>query len=161
MCSSHPQKGLSLVSLAVSLPKDLAKAVAAQRKSWDASPWSWRTIVEEQLADVSRFKPLGAEIAEDGFARLVLLGVGGSSLCSQVFGTAFGKQPNAPQLLVFDSTDPAQIRALCAKVDPARTLFCVSSKSGTTLEKNLHLQYFLKRRAKRWVTNGRAITSWR
>jgi transaldolase/glucose-6-phosphate isomerase len=73
---------------------------------------------------------------------MILLGMGGSSLCPEVFSKTFGKQTNAPQLLVLDSTDPAQIRALRAKIDPARTLFCVSSKSGTTLEPNLYLQYF-------------------
>jgi glucose-6-phosphate isomerase len=87
---------------------------------------------------------LAAEIAEDGFAHLVLLGMGGASLCPEVFSLTFGKQPNAPELLVLDSTDPAQIRALRAKVDPARTLFCVSSKSGATLEPNLYLQYFME-----------------
>ena len=59
-----------------------------------------------------------------------------------VFAKTFGKQTNAPQLLVHDSTDPAQIRALRAKIDPAHTLFCVLSKSGRTLETNLFLQYF-------------------
>jgi glucose-6-phosphate isomerase len=54
----------------------------------------------------------------------------------------FGKQANAPELLVLDSSDPTQIRALRAKIDPARTLFCVSSKSGTTLEPNIYMQYF-------------------
>lgn len=163
MSSSHPQKGLSLASLSVSLGSELAKAVAARQEEWDtagctqrlwqqdASLWTntdesrwlgWLTIVEQQLAGVSRFKALAAEIAEDGFAHMVVLGMGGSSLCPEVFAATFGKQINAPHLLVHDSTDPAQVRALRAKIDPARTLFCVSSKSGTALEPNLSLQYF-------------------
>ena len=163
MSSAHPQKGLNLTSLSASLPPDLTQAVAAARQTWDAtsstarlwqqdaslwtntdeSKWlGWLDIVEQQLATVSRFKALAAEIAEDGFAHLVLLGMGGSSLCPEVFTLTFGKQPNSPQLLILDSTDPAQIRDLCAKIDPARTLFCVSSKSGTTLEPNIYMQYF-------------------
>ena len=103
----------------------------------------WPTIVDQQLADVSRFKALSAEISEDSFAHLVVLGI-----APEVLGAAFGKQANAPQLKVLDSTDPAQIRALRAKIDPARTLFCVSSKSGRTLEANLLLQYFYEETSK-------------
>jgi hypothetical protein len=100
--------------------------------------------VEEQQAAVSKFKALAAEIAEDGFRYFVLLGMGGSSLCPEVFSRTFGKQPNAPQLLFLDSTDPIQIQSLRDKIDPALTLFCVSSKSGTTREPNIYLQYFFE-----------------
>ena len=54
----------------------------------------------------------------------------------------FGPQPGAPKLLVLDSTDPVQIGSFRDKIDPARTLFCVSSKSGTALEPNIYMQYF-------------------
>jgi transaldolase / glucose-6-phosphate isomerase len=54
----------------------------------------------------------------------------------------FGQQSGAPKLLVLDSTDPVQIKSFRAQIDPARTLFCVSSKSGTTLEPNIYMQYF-------------------
>ncbi|MGH9581858.1 MAG: bifunctional transaldolase/phosoglucose isomerase, partial [Bryobacteraceae bacterium] len=73
---------------------------------------------------------------------MLLLGMGGSSLCPEVFGITFGKQAGWPGLLVLDSTDPAYIKRLRARIDPARTLFCVSSKSGTTLEPNIYMQYF-------------------
>ncbi len=61
---------------------------------------------------------------------------------SGVFSLTFGKQGGSPELLVLDSTDPVYIRSMRAKIDPARTLFCVSSKSGTTLEPNIYMQYF-------------------
>ena len=145
------------------LPADLKAAYEDGVKSWeaagktqklwakDASLWTgedeakwldWLTIVEDELAAVSKFKALAAEIAEDGFRYFVLLGMGGSSLCPEVFSLTFGKQANAPELLVLDSTDPIQIKALRTKIDPARTLFCVSSKSGTTLEPNIYMQFF-------------------
>jgi transaldolase / glucose-6-phosphate isomerase len=163
MSSANPQRGMDIVSLSTSLPADLTQEIETARKKWDAADsttrlwkkdaalWTntdegkwlgWLNIVDEQLTGVSRFKALFAEIAEDGFAHLILLGMGGSSLCPEVFSITFGKQNNAPELLVLDSTDPAQIRALRAKIDPARTLFCVSSKSGTTLEPNIYMQYF-------------------
>ena len=57
----------------------------------------------------------------------------------------FGTFPGYPELLVLDSTDPAQVRAAEARVDLGRTLFVVSSKSGTTLEPNIFKQYFFER----------------
>ena len=111
----------------------------------DEGKWlGWLDIVDEESVNVSKFQALAAEIAEDGFTHLVLLGMGGSSLCPEVFSLTFGKQPNAPELLVLDSTDPVQIQSLRAKIDPRRTLFCVSSKSGTTLEPNIYMQYFFE-----------------
>jgi glucose-6-phosphate isomerase len=147
------------------LTDDLAAAFSDSAEEWeaaghtsklwarDASLWTnqdegkwlgWLTIVEQQLAVISKFKALAAEIAEDGFQYFVLLGMGGSSLCPEVFALTFGKQENAPEMLVLDSTDPLQIQALRDKIDPARTLFCVSSKSGTTLEPNIYMQYFFE-----------------
>jgi glucose-6-phosphate isomerase len=145
------------------LPADLEDAFSEAEKQWeaggktarlwekDATLWTgedegkwleWLTIVDEQLAAVSKFKAFAAEIAEDAFQHFVLLGMGGSSLCPEVFALTFGKQEGSPELLVLDSTDPVQIKALRDKIDPARTLFCVSSKSGTTLEPNIYMQYF-------------------
>jgi transaldolase/glucose-6-phosphate isomerase len=101
-------------------------------------------IVDRQLADLSKFKALAAEIAEDGFKHFVLLATGSSSLCAEVFRCTFGKQANAPELLVLDSTDPAQVAAVRAKIDPARTLFCISSKTGTEFEVGFFLRHFLE-----------------
>jgi transaldolase / glucose-6-phosphate isomerase len=70
--------------------------------------------------------------------------MGGSSLGPEVLAETFGRQNGAPELLVLDSTDPAQIRTIESKIDPARTLFIVSSKSGSTLEPNILKQYFFE-----------------
>lgn len=146
-----------------SLPGSLDTAVAEARKNWDAggntrrlwskdaslwtntdeSKWlGWLGIVPQQLENAAKFKALSAEVAEDGFSHMVLLGMGGSSLCPEVFSITFGRQAGWPELLVLDSTDPVYIRHLRSRIDPARTLFCVSSKSGTTLEPNIYMQYF-------------------
>src|SRR4029077_11896085 len=79
-----------------------------------------------------------------GFTHLLLLGMGGSSLGPEVFAETFGRQDGAPELMVLDSTDPAQIRTIESKIDPARTLFIVSSKSGSTLEPNILKAYFFE-----------------
>ena len=57
----------------------------------------------------------------------------------------FGQIPGFPRLHVLDSTDPAQVKAIEAKINLAKTLFIVSSKSGTTLEPNIFKQYFFER----------------
>jgi glucose-6-phosphate isomerase len=71
--------------------------------------------------------------------------MGGSSLCPEVLALTFGRIDGYPELFVLDSTDPAQVRAVERKVDLARTLFVVSSKSGSTLEPNIFKQYFFER----------------
>ena len=72
--------------------------------------------------------------------------MGGSSLGPEVLAETFGQQAGYPELLVLDSTDPAQIRTVESKIDPASTLFIVSSKSGSTLEPNILKQYFFESR---------------
>ena len=155
--------GSSSQDFTYKLPELLKNAVAEARQAWDkdgntlrlwnkdASLWTnkdeadwlgWLDIVNQQLGHFSKFKALSAETAEDGFSHVVLLGMGGSSLAPEVFSLTYGRQAGYPELLILDSTDPVQIRSLREKLDPARTLFCVSSKSGTTLEPNIYMQYF-------------------
>ncbi len=163
MSSSKSQSSLDLEGFSYVLPPELDRAVKEAEQQWDdrknteklwkkdASLWTdtdegkwlgWLDIVEQQLAETSKFKALSAEIHEDGFTHILLLGMGGSSLCPEVFSITFGRQPGAPELLVLDSTDPVYIKSMRDRIDPARTLFCVSSKSGTTLEPNIYMQYF-------------------
>jgi transaldolase/glucose-6-phosphate isomerase len=79
------------------------------------------------------------------FKHALLLGMGGSSLCPEVLRMTFGKIKGFPELHVLDSTDPAQIKAIEAKVDLKHTICIVSSKSGGTLEPNIYKQYFFER----------------
>ena len=112
----------------------------------DEASWiGWIGIVHEQLGDLSALRGLQAEARRDGFTHALLLGMGGSSLCPEVWAKTFGTIPGAPELHVLDSTDPAQVRAIEAEIDLARTLFIVSSKSGSTLEPNIFKAYFFDR----------------
>src|SRR5262249_55648811 len=76
------------------------------------------------------------------YADVVLLGMGGSSLCPDVFRTTFGPVPGHPRLHVLDTTDPATIQAVRGAVDLPQTLFIAASKSGGTTETLSHLAYF-------------------
>lgn len=149
--------------LKTSLPETLAASVKAAINEWqssgkmrrlwqrDASLWTgsdeaewlgWLDIVEDQIAHPIELRNLGKEVWSAGFKDALLLGMGGSSLCPEVLRLTFGKIAGYPDLQVLDSTDPAQVKAFENKIDVARTLFIVSSKSGSTLEPNIFKQYF-------------------
>jgi transaldolase/glucose-6-phosphate isomerase len=144
----------------------LAGAVAASIEDWkrnnkvarlwqkDASLWTgtdesnwlgWLNITQEQLAHIDTLKQIAADVKKAKFKHALLLGMGGSSLCPEVLRMTFGKIKGFPELHVLDSTDPAQIRAIEAKVDLKSTICIVSSKSGSTLEPNIYKQYFFER----------------
>jgi len=81
-------------------------------------------------------------VKEEGISHVVLLGMGGSSLAPEVFQETFGNAPGYPELFVLDSTHPSAVRSMEEKLDLVRTLFLVSSKSGTTLETLSLFRYF-------------------
>ncbi|MEA2782854.1 MAG: transaldolase / glucose-6-phosphate isomerase [Rhodospirillaceae bacterium] len=115
----------------------------------DESKWlAWLGVVEDQLRQRDRLEAFQADIRRAGFTHVLLLGMGGSSLGPEVLAETFGPQAGYPVLHVLDSTDPAQIKAYEDKIDIGRTLFIVSSKSGSTLEPNILKQYFFDRVAK-------------
>ena len=120
----------------------------------DASLWTgagegewlgWLQVVGAQRARVGELRALQREVVDQGFEHAVLLGMGGSSLCPEVLRQSFGRVAGAPDLRVLDSTDPAQVASIEQRIDHGRTLFIVSSKSGTTLEPNIFLSYFAER----------------
>jgi len=155
--------GDKLSSMQATLPEPLAGEVKATLEDWrkhgklrdlwahDASLWSgadeakwlgWLRVVEDRSADLPALQAFQDEIKADGFQHILLLGMGGSSLGPEVLAETFGKQAGFPELLILDSTDPAQVAALHARVDLAKTLCIVSSKSGGTLEPNIFKAYF-------------------
>ena len=109
----------------------------------DESKWlGWLTITDEQLADLAKFKAFALEVKKAKLKHILLLGMGGSSLCPEVLRMTYGRVAGFPELHVLDSTDPVQIKALQKKLDLKKTLCIVSSKSGSTLEPNIFKQYF-------------------
>ena len=112
----------------------------------DEASWlGWLAVAGEQRVRASALGDLANEIRRAGFTHALVLGMGGSSLCPEVLKSTFGRIAGYPELFVLDSTDPGQIHALEHRIDVARTLFIVSSKSGTTLEPNIFFSYFFDR----------------
>lgn len=120
----------------------------------DASLWTntseadwlgWLTVSIRELNDIPRIEALKNDLKNADITDVVVLGMGGSSLCPAMLAHTFGKLNNDPRLHVLDSTDPAQIRHLEESLDLKKTIFIVSSKSGTTLEPNIFKDYFYDR----------------
>ncbi|MDE0375814.1 MAG: glucose-6-phosphate isomerase [bacterium] len=105
----------------------------ANRLGWLRLPYE-----TEQLPAIRAF----AEEACPGTDRVVLLGMGGSSMAPEVFAKTFGSALGHPSLTVLDSTHPEAVRAVSGSLDPARTLVLVASKSGGTIETLSLFRYF-------------------
>ncbi|MGA7184596.1 MAG: bifunctional transaldolase/phosoglucose isomerase, partial [Pseudolabrys sp.] len=122
---------------------------AGDKSLWngtDEDKWvGWLHIVGQELVDIDCMHRFASEVKQRGFSDLVLLGMGGSSLGPEVFGKTFGRQYGWPRFHMLDSTDPAQIKAVEREIDLGKTLFIVSSKSGSTLEPNIFMAYFFER----------------
>jgi transaldolase / glucose-6-phosphate isomerase len=112
----------------------------------DEDKWlGWLDAAERELADIDQLQAFAREVQRRGFTDLLLLGMGGSSLGPEVLGETFGNQHGWPRFHMLDSTDPAQVETIEKSIDLGNTLFIVSSKSGSTLEPNIFMEYFLDR----------------
>ncbi len=153
---------MSLNSISFRLSESIQNAVDAELVQWtgskkiervwskDAAVWSgddeakwlgWLDIVEQELADLQKYRDLQTDLSTAGFKDVLLMGMGGSSLCPEVLAMTFGKA----NFHILDSTVPAQIKTVENKLDLEKTLFIVASKSGSTLEPNCFKQYFFDR----------------
>ena len=102
----------------------------------------WLTLHDTMAVRRAELEAFGQEVRTRGYQRAVLLGMGGSSLAPEVLQATFGAAPGRAELTVLDTTDPASILAVERSLDLSRTLFIVSSKSGTTLETISLYRYF-------------------
>jgi len=102
----------------------------------------WLTITEPMREALGDLRELVEGCRADGLTDAVLLGMGGSSLAPEVIRRSFGARDGALRLRVLDSTDPGAVLAVERAVDPAKTLFIVSSKSGGTVEPMSFFRHF-------------------
>ncbi len=150
------------------LPEALAKAVEARLETARADHWShrlwagdatiwtgkdegkwlgWLPAARGEQVDLKALAAFGTEARR--YSNAVLLGMGGSSLGPEVLALILGSAKGHPKLHVLDTSDPGQIAAVAAMIDPARTLFIVSSKSGSTMEPELLRSFFFERASRR------------
>jgi transaldolase / glucose-6-phosphate isomerase len=108
----------------------------------------WLTVGEAMAQQVKALDAFRDEVRAE-FSRVVLCGMGGSSLAPEVLWRTFGASPGYPSLHVLDSTDPRAVRQAERGGDLAKTLFIISSKSGTTQESDSFFRYFWERTGRR------------
>jgi transaldolase/glucose-6-phosphate isomerase len=160
MVQSLKALGSVLDRFTYSLPESLNILVQATIEDWrsndkirrlwerDSSLWTgqdegqWLGWLDVSLADLDSLKQLTQDVKAQQFEYILLLGMGGSSLNCEVMQLVFGHLPDYPELHILDSTDPAEIQDVEHHIDSAKTLFIVSSKSGSTLEPHLFREYF-------------------
>ncbi|MBI2458062.1 MAG: bifunctional transaldolase/phosoglucose isomerase [candidate division NC10 bacterium] len=136
---------------------DLAQRDAAARiwardsTLWKADPdhqkiirnsLGWLTVMTTIRQHAANLAGFAVEVGQAGVTHVLLLGMGGSSLCPDVLRLTFGGAAGFPTLAVLDTTDPASVQAFERSVVLPRTLFIVASKSGTTPEITAFSQYF-------------------
>jgi transaldolase/glucose-6-phosphate isomerase len=146
------------------------------RRLFSKDPLLWsrdssaRSAIQARLGwldSIEKFQEKAGEIADfaeeakrEGFTHVVLLGMGGSSLCPEVARKTYGVAPGCPDLIVLDNTDPAAVAEVESSIDMTRTLFLVASKSGTTTETIDFYRYFHARvREKRGDGAGRQFVA--
>ncbi len=160
VAASTTSSGFAEMSFAA--PKDVSSAMHAALDEWkksgkvarlwarDAKVWTngdeskwlgWLDAPATAAKSVSELTELAANARKGGLTQVLLLGMGGSSLCPDVLRHTFGAL-SGMTLEVVDSTDPAQIAATEKKLDLTKTLVIVASKSGSTLEPNIFEAYF-------------------
>jgi glucose-6-phosphate isomerase len=127
--------------------KDGSLWAASGKPADEVAAWlGWLDLPEAMSARVTEIEHLARDIRQDGYRRAAVLGMGGSSLAPELFARVFGwaggaegsgaASPGALELRVLDSTHPDAVRGFRSWASTQRTLFCVSSKSGTTTEPN-------------------------
>lgn len=105
----------------------------------------WVTVPDLLADNADELAAFSASVRAAGFKQVLLLGMGGSSLCPEVFRRTFLPKADFPELNVLDSTDPATVAAFEARLDLPNTLFIVASKSGSTIEPLMFYKYFFNR----------------
>lgn len=109
----------------------------------------WLTVMDWVQAHWSRIESIVADVRQAKFTHILLLGMGGSSLCPEVLRLTFGKKTGYPDLAILDSTEPASVIERAKRSRPEKTLYIVASKSGSTTEPNAFLAYFYDRLKKK------------
>lgn len=112
----------------------------------DEDKWlGWLEIVEAEIGNLEQYQAFAEDVKNEGFTDIILCGMGGSSLCPEVLAETF----DVKKFHVLDSTVPAQIKTLESNINLEKSLFIVSSKSGSTLETNIFRQLFFHKLAEK------------
>jgi len=107
-----------------------------------ANRLGWVDSASKMKGRIAAIEKFGKQVLAGGIKHVVLVGMGGSSLCPELFKLVHRKHTRLKSFDVIDSTDPQAVRAVARKVELKKTLFIVASKSGGTVETRSHEAYF-------------------
>ncbi len=102
----------------------------------------WLRSAQAMRERIPELQAFAAELRAEGFSHVLLLGMGGSSLAPELFAKVFGPQCDGLELAILDTTAPGKVLECARRLDPARTLFIVATKSGGTVETLSAFKYF-------------------
>jgi len=165
----NPSKNLQEFETRVEERLSSWKKMNFSRRLWDKDPtlWAspqtpgitdrlgWLNLPELMFDKIPEMEAFAENVKAEGFTHVVLLGMGGSSLAPEVFQRTFGNKNGFPELIVLDTTHPVAVNSLEKRLDLDRSLFLVSSKSGTTVEPLSFFRYFWNKVGQSTKTPGR------
>ena len=102
----------------------------------------WLDCPTTMVGELARLQDFADACRSDGLERVVVLGMGGSTLFPEVLARTFAGGPDRLQIQVLDTTDPAAVARVGTGSSLATTLFLAASKSGSTIETRSHLEHF-------------------
>ncbi len=105
----------------------------------------WLTIADRMREEIPAIRKVVEAVRKEGYTHALVLGMGGSSLAPDVFARVFGPKEGYLEVHVLDSTDPDAVTAAVNGLDPAKTLYVVSTKSGGTVETFSFFRYCYRR----------------
>ena len=109
---------------------------ASGKASEEVAAWlGWLDLPGAMQGRIGELERIAREVRDDGYTRAAVLGMGGSSLAPELFSRVF-REAGGLELRILDSTHPDAVRGFREWAESARTIFCVSSKSGSTTEPN-------------------------
>jgi glucose-6-phosphate isomerase len=122
-------------------------------KSLIGNRLGWVDVASMMKGRITEIEKFGQKALADGIKHVVLVGMGGSSLCPEVFKLVYGKHKRLKSFDVLDSTDPSAVAKLVRRIDVCKSLFIIASKSGGTLETRSHEAFFIERLKEAGVKN--------
>jgi len=141
----YEQFGFHQTNVAAAINDLLKETIIPRIWSQDHTVWNpepseisnrlgWLGSATTMRDNVAQMNEFARSLRDEGYNHVVLLGMGGSSLAPEVLSHVFGYDHNGLSLEIVDTTDADAIRTLAERLDPAHTLFIVSTKSGGTVE---------------------------
>ncbi|MDD5427465.1 MAG: hypothetical protein PHN52_13395 [candidate division Zixibacteria bacterium] len=125
-----------------------------------ANRLGWVDSASKMKKNIVAIEKFGQAVIRAGFRHVVLMGMGGSSLCPELFKLVSNKHRTLKSFDVIDATDPRAVKDLMRKIEIKKTLFIVASKSGGTVETRSHEAFFIDRLKKAGVSDfGRHLVA--